>query len=168
MLKETFRAWKVAPALACGCTIVMKPSEFTPLTALVSLHLACIAEIAASCVFERRRPWVKLRRRNRRYLRDVRGVPMRRVSSRTWCSWVSPSSHHFGRPFNAHERPTLIHCSLRNCDRRSCDLILCRAGWSGGLRYMCDSDSADRRNRAIVLLCVLHRSTMVEAAIVLH
>lgn len=29
------RAWKVAPALACGCTIVMKPSEFTPLSALV-------------------------------------------------------------------------------------------------------------------------------------
>lgn len=27
-------AWKVAPALATGCTIVMKPSEFTPLTAL--------------------------------------------------------------------------------------------------------------------------------------
>lgn len=27
-------AWKVAPALACGCTIVMKPSENTPLTAL--------------------------------------------------------------------------------------------------------------------------------------
>ncbi|KAH9921482.1 NAD-aldehyde dehydrogenase [Epithele typhae] len=29
-------SWKVAPALACGCTIVMKPSEITPLTALVS------------------------------------------------------------------------------------------------------------------------------------
>jgi aldehyde dehydrogenase (NAD+) len=29
-------SWKVAPALACGCTIVMKPSELTPLTALVS------------------------------------------------------------------------------------------------------------------------------------
>ncbi|KAI6119426.1 aldehyde dehydrogenase domain-containing protein [Pisolithus croceorrhizus] len=28
-------AWKVAPALACGCTVVMKPSELTPLTALV-------------------------------------------------------------------------------------------------------------------------------------
>ncbi|KAH8999311.1 NAD-aldehyde dehydrogenase [Lactarius akahatsu] len=27
-------AWKVAPALAVGCTIVMKPSEITPLTAL--------------------------------------------------------------------------------------------------------------------------------------
>lgn len=27
-------AWKVAPALAAGCTIVLKPSEVTPLTAL--------------------------------------------------------------------------------------------------------------------------------------
>ncbi|HEX8756766.1 MAG TPA: aldehyde dehydrogenase family protein [Steroidobacteraceae bacterium] len=27
-------AWKVAPALAAGCTVVLKPSELTPLTAL--------------------------------------------------------------------------------------------------------------------------------------
>ena len=27
--------WKVAPALACGNTVVLKPSEYTPLTALV-------------------------------------------------------------------------------------------------------------------------------------
>jgi acyl-CoA reductase-like NAD-dependent aldehyde dehydrogenase len=27
-------AWKVAPALACGCSVVLKPSEFTPLDAL--------------------------------------------------------------------------------------------------------------------------------------
>ena len=27
-------AWKVAPALAAGCAVVLKPSEFTPLTAL--------------------------------------------------------------------------------------------------------------------------------------
>lgn len=27
-------AWKIAPALACGCTVVYKPSEETPLTAL--------------------------------------------------------------------------------------------------------------------------------------
>ena len=27
-------AWKLAPALACGCTIVLKPAEETPLTAL--------------------------------------------------------------------------------------------------------------------------------------
>src|SRR6185503_20191441 len=32
-------AWKVAPALAAGNTIVMKPAEFTPLTAL------CFAEL---------------------------------------------------------------------------------------------------------------------------
>jgi aldehyde dehydrogenase (NAD+) len=34
-------AWKIAPALACGNTIVLKPAETTPLTALV------LAEIAA-------------------------------------------------------------------------------------------------------------------------
>ena len=33
-------AWKIAPALAAGNTIVLKPAEFTPLTAL------CFAEIA--------------------------------------------------------------------------------------------------------------------------
>jgi hypothetical protein len=34
----SIRAWKVAPALAMGCTIVMKPSELTPLTALVGRY----------------------------------------------------------------------------------------------------------------------------------
>jgi aldehyde dehydrogenase (NAD+) len=33
-------SWKIAPALACGNTVVLKPAEFTPLTAL------CFAEIA--------------------------------------------------------------------------------------------------------------------------
>ncbi|MDQ8700681.1 aldehyde dehydrogenase family protein [Hyphomicrobium sp. LHD-15] len=36
-------AWKVAPALAAGCTLVLKPSEFTSLTAL---ELARICETA--------------------------------------------------------------------------------------------------------------------------
>ena len=27
------QAWKLGPALACGCTVVMKPAEQTPLTA---------------------------------------------------------------------------------------------------------------------------------------
>ena len=27
-------AWKIAPALACGCSVVLKPSELTPLSAL--------------------------------------------------------------------------------------------------------------------------------------
>lgn len=29
------RAWKIGPALAVGCTVVLKPSELTPLPALV-------------------------------------------------------------------------------------------------------------------------------------
>ena len=32
--------WKVAPALACGCTVVLKPAELTPLTALRMGELA--------------------------------------------------------------------------------------------------------------------------------
>ncbi|BAB51361.1 aldehyde dehydrogenase [Mesorhizobium japonicum MAFF 303099] len=28
-------AWKIAPALAAGCTVVLKPAEFTPLTAIL-------------------------------------------------------------------------------------------------------------------------------------
>jgi aldehyde dehydrogenase (NAD+) len=35
-------SWKVAPALAAGNTVILKPAEFTPLTAL------CFAEIAES------------------------------------------------------------------------------------------------------------------------
>ncbi|HKW11527.1 MAG TPA: aldehyde dehydrogenase family protein [Gemmatimonadaceae bacterium] len=33
-------AWKIAPALAAGCTIVIKPAEFTPLSALLFAELA--------------------------------------------------------------------------------------------------------------------------------
>jgi len=33
-------AWKVAPALAAGCTMVLKPSEITPLTALALAEVA--------------------------------------------------------------------------------------------------------------------------------
>ncbi|SEP93416.1 aldehyde dehydrogenase (NAD+) [Lentzea xinjiangensis] len=36
-------AWKIAPALACGNTVVLKPAETTPLTALV------LADIIAQC-----------------------------------------------------------------------------------------------------------------------
>ena len=32
--------WKLAPALACGCTVVLKPAELTPLTALAIGELA--------------------------------------------------------------------------------------------------------------------------------
>lgn len=40
-------AWKIGPALAAGCTIVMKPSELTPLTALLVCELVKEAGIPA-------------------------------------------------------------------------------------------------------------------------
>ncbi|TYJ57766.1 hypothetical protein B9479_001620 [Cryptococcus floricola] len=43
-------AWKIAPALAAGCTVVMKPSELTPLTALVLADLIKEAGIPAGVV----------------------------------------------------------------------------------------------------------------------
>jgi len=39
--------WKIAPALACGCTVVLKPAELTPLTALRIGELALEAGIPA-------------------------------------------------------------------------------------------------------------------------
>jgi len=39
--------WKIAPALACGCTVVLKPAEITPLTALRVGELALEAGLPA-------------------------------------------------------------------------------------------------------------------------
>jgi aldehyde dehydrogenase (NAD+) len=39
--------WKIAPALACGCTVVLKPAETTPLTALRIGELALEAGFQA-------------------------------------------------------------------------------------------------------------------------
>ncbi|KAJ9534870.1 hypothetical protein QJQ45_029560, partial [Haematococcus lacustris] len=41
---------KVAPALAAGCTVVLKPSELTPLTALVLAELAQRAGLPPGCI----------------------------------------------------------------------------------------------------------------------
>jgi phenylacetaldehyde dehydrogenase len=38
-------AWKLGPALACGCTVVLKPAEQTPLSALRLAELALEAGI---------------------------------------------------------------------------------------------------------------------------
>src|ERR1700691_1958097 len=39
--------WKIAPALACGCTVVLKPAEITPLSALKIGELALRAGLPA-------------------------------------------------------------------------------------------------------------------------
>ncbi len=40
-------SWKVAPALAAGCTIVLKPAEYTPLTAMIFAQLCNEAGLPA-------------------------------------------------------------------------------------------------------------------------
>ncbi|WP_232682147.1 aldehyde dehydrogenase family protein, partial [Nocardioides sp. R-C-SC26] len=43
-------AWKVAPALACGNTVVLKPAETTPLTALLFAEICQQAVLPAGVV----------------------------------------------------------------------------------------------------------------------
>jgi len=43
-------AWKIAPALACGNTIVLKPAETTPLTALLLAQVCAEAELPPGVV----------------------------------------------------------------------------------------------------------------------
>jgi len=43
-------AWKIAPALATGNTVVLKPAEFTPLTALAFAHICQEAGLPAGVV----------------------------------------------------------------------------------------------------------------------
>ena len=54
----TIASWKVAPALAAGNTIVLKPAELTPLTALELEKIAIQAGLPAGRVQRRRRPGV--------------------------------------------------------------------------------------------------------------
>ncbi len=43
-------AWKIAPALAAGCTVVLKPAEYTPLTALAFAEICVEAGVPAGVV----------------------------------------------------------------------------------------------------------------------
>lgn len=43
-------AWKLAPALAAGCAVVLKPAETTPLTALLLADVLTEAGLPAGCV----------------------------------------------------------------------------------------------------------------------
>ena len=77
-------AWKIAPALACGNTVVLKPAETTPLTALLLAELIAEAELPAG----------RGQRGHRR--RDDRRRPGRppRASTR----WPSPAPPRWARP----------------------------------------------------------------------
>ena len=46
-LSSVTLAFQVGPALACGCTVVIKPAELTPLTALAAAELSLQAGIPA-------------------------------------------------------------------------------------------------------------------------
>jgi aldehyde dehydrogenase (NAD+) len=43
-------AWKIAPALACGNTVVLKPAETTPLTALLFAEICQQADLPPGVV----------------------------------------------------------------------------------------------------------------------
>jgi aldehyde dehydrogenase (NAD+) len=43
-------AWKIAPALAAGCTVVLKPAEFTPLTAILFAEICEKARVPKGVV----------------------------------------------------------------------------------------------------------------------
>ena len=43
-------AWKIAPALACGNTVVLKPAETTPLTALLFADVCRQAQVPPGVV----------------------------------------------------------------------------------------------------------------------
>ena len=43
-------SWEIAPAFACGNTVVLKPAETTPLTALIFTEVCRQAELPAGVV----------------------------------------------------------------------------------------------------------------------
>jgi acyl-CoA reductase-like NAD-dependent aldehyde dehydrogenase len=43
-------SWKIAPALAAGCCVVLKPSELTPMTALYMTKLFHEAGVPAGVI----------------------------------------------------------------------------------------------------------------------
>ena len=69
----TIASWKLAPALAAGNTVVLKPAELTPLTALEFERIAVEAGIPEGVVNVRRRAGLDGRRAARRAPRRGQG-----------------------------------------------------------------------------------------------
>src|ERR671916_63667 len=76
-------AWKIAPALACGNTLVLKPAETTPLTALLLAEVCEEAELPPGVLnmVTAARRGVR-RRRARREARPAHPAPARRRPAR--------------------------------------------------------------------------------------
>jgi hypothetical protein len=93
------QAWKLAPAVCTGCTIVMKSSEKTPVTALMMMDLVREAGFPAGvinlltgdgacCV----PPSLLVHRRTSRYVpRQASTAAHTLRRTRTWTRWPSPA-----------------------------------------------------------------------------
>ena len=68
---------KVAPALAAGCTMVLKPSEISPLSALVIAEILHEAGVPPACSI-----WSMAT--------GLRGTRWRRILTSTWCPSRAP------------------------------------------------------------------------------
>ena len=76
-------AWKIAPALACGNTVVLKPAETTPLTALAFAEICQQAELPG--------------RRREHHHRRRRHGPRRWWSTPASTRWRSPARPRWAR-----------------------------------------------------------------------
>src|SRR2546430_624188 len=80
-------AWKVAPALAAGNTVILKPAEFTPLTALCFAEIARDAGLRPQCNSSAFADWWRRASRKARKCGSRRGpVPRMVISIRRPCS----------------------------------------------------------------------------------
>jgi len=54
-------SWKIAPALACGNTVVVKPAQLTPISVLLLADILMEAGLPPGVIFRTTRPWFRHR-----------------------------------------------------------------------------------------------------------